>query len=441
MTTHDGGVEGASPTTGKGQDPEARAGARTGARTGAGADDEAVGSSVLAMARDLAPETVVLRRELHTWPEVGLDLPGTQRRVLAALDGLGLHISTGHRLSSVRATLTGATEGPTILLRADMDALPLTEDTGRDFASRTPGVMHACGHDAHTAMLVGAARLLAKRRAELSGRVVFMFQPGEEGDHGARHMIDEGVLKGVDAAFALHVTPNLPSGTLHLRPGTQMAASDRVQVTVQGRGGHASAPHTTCDPVPVACEIVLALQTTLTRMVAADDAAVLSITRLTAGTAHGIIPDTAQLAGTLRTLKPTTRERLLTALHRVADGVAAAHGAKADVRIDTGYPVTVNDPAFTDLVLRTAADVLGRRSVDVLPAPPMTAEDFSYVLGTVPGALAFLGACPPGLTPEGAPSLHSSRADFDEAALTAGIACHAAVALAYTSTSHAERPR
>ncbi|MGW0393052.1 M20 metallopeptidase family protein [Streptomyces sp. NPDC003042] len=425
MTSPSGGVDGV---------PGAACG-------GPAAAPVAVGPSLLDEARRLAPKAVALRRELHARPEVGLDLPGTQRRVLDALEDLDLQVRTGRRLSSVVATLTGAVDGPTVLLRADMDALPVTEDTGRDFASRTPGVMHACGHDAHTAMLVGAARLLAARRAELAGRVVFMFQPGEEGDHGARYMIDEGVLEGVDAAFALHVTPNLPSGALRLRPGPQMAASDRVYVTVRGRGGHASAPHTTCDPVPVACEIVLALQTVITRNVAADDAAVLSITRLAAGTATGIIPDTAELGGTLRTLNPSTRQLLLAALTRVADGVAAAHGATAEVRVEPGYPVTVNDPGFTDFVLRTAAGVLGPGAVEVMPAVPMTAEDFSYVLDARPGALAFLGACPPGMNPDQVPSLHSPRADLDEDALAAGIACHAAVALAYSSFGGREGPR
>lgn len=390
--------------------------------------------ALLDQARRLAPEAVALRRALHRVPEPGLDLPATQRLVLDALDGLGLEIGTGRALSSVTATLTGAADGPTILLRSDMDALPVTEDTGLPFASGTPGLMHACGHDAHMAMLVGAARLLAGRRDALAGRVVFMFQPGEEGDHGARHMIEEGVLEAsgarADAAFALHVHPNLPAGTVWLRPGPQMAASDRFRVVVRGRGGHASAPHTTCDPVPVACEIVLALQTMVTRSLAADDSAVLSVTRLTAGTATGVIPDTAELGGTLRTLTEPTRRRLHEAIARVAQGVAAAHGATAEATVEPGYPVTVNDTAFTDFVLRTARDALGTDAVDVLAAPQMTAEDFSYVLRAVPGALAFLGACPPGRAPHEAPSLHSSRMAIDEDVIATGIACEAAVALA-----------
>ncbi|GAA3129274.1 M20 metallopeptidase family protein [Streptomyces echinatus] len=405
----------------------------------------AAASALLREARRLAPEAVALRRALHRGPETGLDLPATQRLVLDALDGLGLEIGTGRALSSVTATLAGAADGPTILLRADMDALPVTEDTGLPFASRNPGLMHACGHDAHMAMLVGAARLLAGRRDTLAGRVVFMFQPGEEGDHGARHMIEEGVLEAsgrrADAAFALHVQPTLPAGTLWLRPGPQMAASDRFRILVRGRGGHASAPHTTRDPVPAACEIVLALQTTVTRGLAADDSAVLSVTLLSAGTAHGVIPDTVELGGTLRTLTEPVRRQLHEAIDRVARGVAAAHAVTAEVTVTPGYPVTVNDADFTDLVLRTAAGTLGADAVDVLPACPMTAEDFSYVLRAVPGALAFLGVCPPDRAPHEAPSLHSSRMTLDEDALATGIACEAAVALSFLAGRGPEQAR
>ncbi|WP_399921731.1 M20 family metallopeptidase [Streptomyces kanamyceticus] len=401
------------------------------------------GDVTLDEARRFLPDAVALRRSLHARPEIGLHLPTTQRRVLEALDGLGLKVRTGRRLSSVTATLDGRREGPVVLLRADMDALPLSEATGLAFASRVPDAMHACGHDAHMAMLVGAARLLAERREELAGRVVFMFQPGEEGHHGARHMIDEGLLstdgRAVDAAFALHVMPGLPSGTLWLRPGPQMAASDKLRIVVRGRGGHASSPHTACDPVPVACEVVLALQTAVTRTIDIADPAVVTVSSLAAGSLPGIIPETVELAGTLRTLSPQTRARVHEMVERIATGIAVTHGATAEVSIRPGYPVTRNDPAFTEFVLRTAAQVLGPEQVQVLPAPAMTAEDFSYVLRAVPGALAFLGACPPGLDPGQAPALHSDRADIDEDALAAGIACHAAVALRRSGAGSEER--
>ncbi|WP_110943650.1 M20 metallopeptidase family protein [Streptomyces niger] len=397
------------------------------------------GATLLEEARSLVPDAVGLRRSLHAWPEVGLHLPRTQQRLLSALDGLGLDVRTGQRLSSVTATLDGAKEGPTLLLRADMDALPVREATGLDFASRVPDAMHACGHDAHTAMLAGAAQLLSRHREELAGRIIFMFQPGEEGRHGARHMIEEGVLtaggRAADAAFALHLMPGLPSGTVRLRPGPQMAASDKLRIVVRGRGGHASAPHTAADPIPVACEIVLALHTAVTRRIAADDPAVLTVSTLSAGSLPGIIPETVDITGTIRTVSQAARERLHGAVAQVAEGVAAAHGTAAEVTVEPGYPVTVNDSVFAGFVLRVAADVLGADRVEAMPAPAMTAEDFSYVLAAVPGALAFLGACPPGLTPDQAPELHSSRLVIDEDALASGIACHAAVALRYLSAS------
>ncbi|MDG4860659.1 M20 family metallopeptidase, partial [Streptomyces sp. T-3] len=262
------------------------------------AQDDQDQNRLLAEAHALLPDIVAVRRTLHRTPELGLHLPQSQRTVQDALAGLPLTVSTGKALSSVTATLDGARPGRTILLRADMDALPQHEDTELDFASEVPGAMHACGHDAHTAMLIGAARLLAARRERLAGRVVFMFQPGEEGEGGARHMIDEGVLgsepAAVDAAFALHISTRQDSGTLGLRPGPALASADVVRLTVRGGGGHASAPHLALDPVPVACEIVQALQTMITRTVNVFDPAVLTISRLQAGTTTNIIPETAE---------------------------------------------------------------------------------------------------------------------------------------------------
>ncbi|QCX74599.1 putative hydrolase YxeP [Streptomyces sp. YIM 121038] len=334
------------------------------------------------------------------------------------------------------ATLEGAHPGRTVLLRGDMDALPQREDTGLEFASEAPDAMHACGHDLHTAMLIGAARLLAARREELRGRVVFMFQPGEEGDGGARHMIDEGVLGtrgegGVDAAFALHVSTRLDSGTVHLRPGPALAAHDTLRVTVRGRGGHASAPHRALDPVPVACEIVQALQTMVTRTVHVFDPAVVTIGRIEAGTTTNIIPETAELHGTLRTLTPATRELLRENVARVAHHVAAAHGATAEVELPEGYPPVVNDPDRTAAARAAATALLGPDRVHELAEPVMGAEDFSYVLQRVPGAMAFLGACPPGTSPDEAPDIHCNRVVFDEDAMAVGSAVHAAVALRF----------
>ncbi|CAL9339621.1 N-acetylcysteine deacetylase [Streptomyces sp. enrichment culture] len=389
-------------------------------------------------ARALLPEIVAVRRRLHRAPEVGLNLPRTQRTVLDALGGLGLTVTTGDRLTSVTAVLEGARPGPTVLLRGDMDALPQQEDTGLEFASEVPGAMHACGHDLHTAMLVGAARLLAERRAQLAGRVLFMFQPAEETDGGARYMIEEGLLEtpdgaGIVAAFALHVTTRFESGTVRLRPGPTFAASDQIHLTVRGRSGHASAPHTALDPIPVACEIVQALQTLATRSVHVFDPAVITIASVHAGTTTNIIPETAELHGTFRTLTPETRRRVREGVERVARHVAAAHGADVDVNLIEGYPPVVNDPDVAGTVRDTAAALLGADLVEELPEPYMGAEDFSYVLRRVPGVMAFLGARRPGTSAEEAPDCHSNRVVFDEPALAAGAALHAAVALRHLS--------
>ena len=393
----------------------------------------AVDDALLDEARADLPSLVELRRDLHRHPEVGLALPRTRERVLAAIADLPLEVTTGRSVGSVTAVLTGERPGPTVLLRADMDALPLQEETGLPFASAVDGTMHACGHDLHVTMLVGAARLLARRRGELAGRVVLMFQPGEEGYHGARAMIEEGLLDGPDAptaAFAIHVGTRYRSGTVHLRPGPLLAAGDTIRVTVRGAGGHASAPHLAVDPITVAAEIVLGLQTMVTRSIEIFDPAVLTIASISAGTTTNVIPETASLQGTMRTLSATTRERMRQNVRRVAEGIAAAHGATVDVELEPGYPVTANDPAFAAHVTGVATALLGDDGVSQLDAPIMGAEDFSYVLERVPGAMAFLGASPPDREPGEGPQGHSNRVVFDESAMPVGAALYAAVALA-----------
>lgn len=385
-------------------------------------------------ARDLMPHVVALRRDIHRNPERGLSLPRTQQAVLDALDGLGLAVRTGRQVSSVVATLDGAGPGRTILLRGDMDALPLTEDTGLDFASQVDGVMHACGHDTHVAMLAGAARLLAEHRDQFAGRIVFMFQPGEEGFHGARYMLDEGLLdvdgaEPVSAAFALHISSQFPAGTINLRGGPQMASSDTLRITVRGSGGHASAPHEALDPIPVACEITQALQTMVTRRISVFDPAVLTVAHISAGTTSNIIPEVAEIEGTIRALSEHTRAAVATHATRIAEGVAAAHGLSATVEVESGYPVTVNDAGFAEFASSVAVGLLGADRVTAMPDPIMGAEDFSYVLARVPGAMAFLGGCPPELDPADAPANHSNKVVFDEQAMATGVATYASVAL------------
>ena len=379
---------------------------------------------------------VALRRRIHQHPELGLDLPLTQAAVLEALDGLPLSVTTGTSSTSVVAVLDGAEPGPTVLLRGDMDALPMPEDTGLDFASEVDGAMHACGHDAHVAMLAGAAKVLSARRGGLAGRVAFMFQPGEEGQHGARHMLEEGLLAQVAAgaapvsmAFAIHQSPSIPSGMVTCRGRSIMASADELQITVRGRGGHASMPHQAADPIPIACEIVTAMQAMVTRRVDAFDPAVVTVAKIRAGTTTNVIPETATLWGTIRTVSERTRDAVLADVERLATGIAAAHGAVADVELVHGYPVTVNDEGAARFALETARALLGERSAVEMPTPVMGAEDWSYVLQQVTGSMAFLGTRPPGMAPRDVAPNPSTRMVMDESAMAPGIATYAGVAL------------
>ncbi|WP_091457866.1 M20 metallopeptidase family protein [Actinokineospora iranica] len=384
--------------------------------------------SVRADAAALADDLVRLRRRLHAEPEIGLDLPRTQEKVLAALDGLPLEITTGDALTSVTAVLRGGRPGPVVLLRGDMDALPVTERTGLAYASQVDGAMHACGHDLHTAMLVGAARLLAARRDTLAGDVVFMFQPGEEGWEGAAAMIAEGVLDAAGrrpaAAYALHVfTAGAPHGVFTARAGTTMAASDGLRVTVVGAGGHGSRPHRAQDPIPVACEVVTALQTLVTRQSDIFDPVVLTVGAFHAGTRGNVIPDTACFEATLRTFSTETRARIKKAVLSLIEGIPAAHGLRTEVEYIDGYPMTVNDPAETAFVADTVTDVLGEHRYQELADPLPGGEDFSRVLREVPGAFVLLGAG------DGATDNHSPLAVFDDAVLPDGAAILAELAL------------
>src|ERR1700760_2284678 len=391
----------------------------------------------------IAGELAELRHAIHREPEIGLDLPLTQAKVLAALDGLPLEVSTGRKLSSVTAVLRGGSEPagssagvrPVVLLRGDMDALPVTEDTGLPYASRFPGVMHACGHDLHTAMLAGAARLLSAHRAELPGDVIFMFQPGEEGYRGADLMISEGVLDAAGprrpvAAYALHVSSTqLPCGVFTTRPGPMLAAADIIRGTGRGGGGHASQPHLSADPITAACSMVTTLQTMVTRRFDVFDPVVVTISSFHAGTTDNVIPDQATFLGTARSYSSAARDRLRADVIKLVNDCADAHGVTADAQYVDEYPVTVNDPAEAEFARAAAAGLFGAaRSVPKLH--PMTgAEDFSYVLQQVPGAFISVGAVPPDQDPATAPSNHSAAALFDDAALPDGAALYAELAL------------
>lgn len=391
-------------------------------------------AGIRADAAAISGEIAELRHSIHAEPEIGLDLPKTQRKVLDALEGLPLEISCGQALSSVTAVLRGGRPGKTVLLRGDMDALPVTERTGIPYASQVPGAMHACGHDLHTAMLVGAARLLSARQAELPGNVIFMFQPGEEGAGGARLMITEGVLEAAGerpaAAYALHVASSLLSlGLVASRAGTAMAAADTLHVTVRGRGGHGSQPHLASDPIPTACELVIALQTMVTRRFDVFDPVVLTVGTFHAGTTDNVIPDDASFVATIRTFSPQTRDRIReSALHLVRQ-IASAHGLAAEAEFVDGYPVTVNDQTEFGFAEQITGELLGDGKFLAAPFPLTGSEDFSYILEQVPGAFLMIGACPAGNEPATAAYNHSAEAVFDDAVLADGTALYAELAL------------
>jgi hippurate hydrolase len=386
-------------------------------------------------ARKQLPRAVALRRRIHASPEIGLHLPETRKAVLDEIADLGLEIELSERTSGIVATLRGSRPGRTILLRADMDALPMPEDTGLDFASAHPARMHACGHDAHTAMLVGATRLLCEQRERLAGDVKLFFQPGEEGHFGAREMLDEGMLEGEnepDAVFAIHIDPRLAISRTASRPGPIMASVNDWTIEIRGKGGHASMPHNAVDPVPVACEIVTALQTMLTRRISAFDPVVLTTAKIEAGTTRNVIPETARLMGTMRATSERARRTAEEGVHRVVQGIASAHGVEATVDMVDGYPVTINDPGFTAFARGVASELFGERGYVDLPSPIMGAEDFSYLLERWPGAMLFLGLRD--RTIEDPAPCHSNRMMIDDAGMAEGIALHGGIALRYLAS-------
>lgn len=392
--------------------------------------------TLVAEAASLSDRIVALRRAIHAEPEIGLHTPLTRDKIRSALAHLPLEWREGPSTTGLVATLKGGGgEGRCVLLRGDMDALPMPEETGLAFASQVAGVMHACGHDAHVAMLAGAAEILARQTGALKGEVRFMFQPGEEGYHGARYMLEDGLLGGEghgtalpDAAFALHVMPNAPHGLVGGRAGPLLAAADQIQITVTGRGGHASMPHDTLDPVPVACEIVSAIQTMVARRYSVFDPVVVTISKIESGTAHNVIADTAQMTGTMRTLSATNRARLKEELPLLAAGIAGAHGLTAEVTILEGFPVTVCHADAVDFGEAVAREMFGAQGFLRLADPIMGAEDFAYVLEKVPGAMFFLGVSHEGDDWRHCCGIHSTRMMVDESVLPQGAAYLAGLA-------------
>lgn len=377
----------------------------------------------------ILPDLIELRRAIHREPELGLQNPKTLAKIKDALAGLPLEFREGPSTTGLLAVLKGPSNGRTVLLRGDMDALPLHEDTGLDFSSETAGAMHACGHDTHVAMLVGAAKMLCARKDELAGTVYFMFQPGEEGHHGARFMLDDGLIDPLpDAAFALHIMPNAPHGIFTGRAGPLLASSDVLSIKVKGAGGHASMPHDATDPIPVACEIVSAIQSMVTRKISVFDPAVITVAKIEAGTTNNIIPETASMLGTIRTLSPKRRAMVAEELHRLIPAIAVAHGCSAEVHIEQGFPVTICDNHAVRFGQQVVEAQFGTDSWMSLDHPIMGAEDFAYVLEKVPGAMFFLGASHEGDDWRSCCGLHSNRMVLDERVMAKGAALHAALA-------------
>jgi amidohydrolase len=376
---------------------------------------------------ELEPEIIGWRRHFHEHPELSYDEHETARFVEWKLQRWGLEPERPTP-TSVVARLRGDLPGPTIALRADMDALPIEEENTFEFASKHPGVMHACGHDGHTAMLLGVAQLMSRRGAELPGEVRFVFQHAEEKPPGgAVELVEAGVLEGVDAIVGAHLMSIIDTGQIVVLPGPELAAADLFEITVRGRGGHGAMPQQTVDPVAVAAQLVSALQLPVSRQTDPLDSAVLSITRIVGGSAHNVIPETVELWGTVRTFRPETREEIRESMARISESVTAAFGAEADFRWVEGYPAVVNDPRVAGVIAEAASAVVGNGGVVDIP-PIMGGEDFSAYLARTPGAFVLVGARSE--EAESAYPHHHPRFTVDERALPIGVAVLVRSALA-----------
>ena len=390
-------------------------------------------NELLAAARAISDQVIDDRRAIHRHPELGYQEERTAALVARRLREFDVDdVRTGVGGTGVVGLIRGNSPGKTVLLRGDMDALPIQEDSQNPFASEVPGVMHACGHDAHTAILLGAARVLAARRDQIRGAVKLMFQPAEEnGGAGAKRMIEDGLLDNpsVDAAFGLHSDGRHPVGHVALRAGANNGSADRFIITVRGRGGHASAPHRSVDPVVVAAYVITTLQTLVSREISPGEQAVITVGSLTAGTIFNAIPESATLKGTFRTSAPEVRDHLRQRIEEVAKGVASAMRATATYEAyGTGYPPIMADPAMVDLARAAAADALGPDAV-VEGERGMGGEDFSFVLERVPGAFIRLGTRDPSW--DAPKPAHSPFFQLSEAALPLGVAVMAAIALRF----------
>lgn len=369
---------------------------------------------------DLRPSLVAMRRDFHRHPELAFQEFRTAEKLALHLHALGLEVQTGIATTGVVARLKGAKPGKTVMVRADIDALPIHEATGAEYASQNPGVMHACGHDGHAAVAAHVATLLSEMQDELEGNVVFTFQPAEEIVGGARPMVEAGVMEGVDRVVGLHLYSLLPAGTVGVRPGPSMAAADAFTLTVRGKGTHAAMPHEGVDTVLISAHIITALQSLVSRETDPVNTAVITIATLTAGEgAHNIIPETAELKGTLRTFDASLRAKLVRRIEEVAQGIAAAMGGSAEIAWRDGSPAVVNNPELTQRFRALATEVVGPEKVLETP-PVMGGDDMAEFLNRAPGVYFWVGAGDPA-TGKNKPHHHPGFDIDDERALPVAV--------------------
>jgi amidohydrolase len=390
-------------------------------------------SGIADRARELHKFCVEQRRDFHRHPELGMQEERTSRIVAQHLERIGLDVKTGVGGTGVVGFLRGAQPGKTIAIRADMDALPIQDQKTVEYASRRAGVMHACGHDGHTAMLMAVASLLSDFRESLPGNVKFLFQPAEEGPGGARPMIEAGALLDpkVDACIALHIYTDLPTGKIGIKYGTISAASDSIEIRVKGQGGHGAGPHQAVDAIPVAAHLIVALQTIVSREINPLEPAVVTVGTIRGGYRGNVIADEVLMTGTVRTLDQETRLGMPGRIERIIKGVTDAMRASYELNYSFGYPSVTNDSEMTSLIERTGQELLGQDKVEHILAPTMGAEDFAYFAESVPSSFFRLGARneAKGVVHPG----HSARYDFDEDAMPVGVEVLSLAALNYLS--------
>lgn len=376
------------------------------------------------LAHEIVPAITAARRHLHQHPELSWQEKETATFIRKFLAPLDLEIRTTEKLHATVAIIHGAKPGPTVGLRADIDALPIFEQSDIPYRSQNAGCMHACGHDGHTAVLLGATKILAELRHELCGNIICAFQPAEEHNGGGKALLESNLLHGlnIDAFFALHAWPYIPVGTIGLKRGAMMAAIDDFEIVIHGKSGHAAHPLAAIDPVLIAAHVITAVQSLVTRERHGADPAVISVTMVHGGTADNVIPAEVRLGGTIRTLQAETRERLTRRFTELVQGVAQSFGGRAEVRLDPGYPSLVNDERMVELVEKVAGEIVGSSKVFELKEPSMGGEDFAYYLQKYPGAMFRLGVGP-------APSLHSDTFNFNDEALETGMMMMASLAM------------